>query len=639
MSTDSTAPAPKRNTIGLYSSVGVLAVGLIAAGVSYLSRNIPVQIDFTDNHFYSLTDGTKQILSGVDTEIQGTLFVSDGKELPPELIGRVKDLEALLRQYEQKTPKGQFKLIKVNPAPDTEGGEQAALAGVQPQQTRSGDVFLTLSISCLDKRENIDFLGLMGREEQFEYEISRAVANVLKGDEKKKIGVMSALPLLGSAGPMMGGQQRPWVFFQQLKRDYDVQTVEMTAASVDPSFDALMVVHPAGITETGQFAIDQFVLSGKPVVVMLDPHSIVGKMNAGRQNPQMPPMGGEQTSSSLPKLTAAWGYGFDATQVVADMLFKTPLRGNRESPAFLTLGEQAFNRKDPVTSGLGDLLFVFSGAFTGKPAEGLIEDVLLRTSSENEMVSPLEAENSDESIIQKFKSSGEAKSLAIRLTGKFKSAFPDGKPKATAPEDGEEPKPEEEKKDEASTALKEMAAGKSGVVILVADSDFLYDNFSVQVMGNMALPFNGNLPFGMNVLDQVAGDTRLLQVRSRNSNRRPFTRINAIETAANAKIQNEVAELQKQADEANTKLSELQAAKDPNQRNFMSPEQEAELDTFRKNQTNAQRRIRELRKEARADIDGTLASMKLWNILGTPLVVAVIGFAVFLFRRKSTSAK
>jgi ABC-type uncharacterized transport system involved in gliding motility auxiliary subunit len=381
------------------------------------------------------------------------------------------------------------------------------------------------------------------------------------------------------------------------------------------------------------------VLSGKPVVVMLDPHSIVGKMNAGRQNPQMPPMGGEQTSSSLPKLTAAWGYGFDATQVVADMLFKTPLRGNRESPAFLTLGEQAFNRKDPVTSGLGDLLFVFSGAFTGKPAEGLVEDVLLRTSSENEMVSPLEAENSDESIIQKFKSSGEAKSLAIRLTGKFKSAFPDGKPKATEPEDGDEPKPEAEKKDEASTALKEMAAGKSGVVILVADSDFLYDNFSVQVMGNMALPFNGNLPFGMNVLDQVAGDTRLLQVRSRNSNRRPFTRINAIETAANAKIQNEVAELQKQADEANAKLSELQAAKDPNQRNFMSPEQEAELETFRKNQANAQRRIRELRKEARADIDGTLASMKLWNILGTPLVVAVIGFAVFLFRRKSTSAK
>lgn len=642
MSTDSNATAPKRNAIGLYTGIGVLAVGLIAAGVSYLSRNIPVQIDFTDNNFYSLTDGTKQILSGIDTEVKGTLFVSEGKELPPELIGRVKDLEALLRQYEQKTPKGLFKIVKVNPAPDTEGGEQAALAGVQPSPTRSGnEVYLTLSVSCLDKRENVDFLALMGREEQFEYEISRAIANVLKGDVKKKIGVMSALPLMGSMGPMMGGQQRPWIFFQQLKRDYDVTTVEMTAESIDPSLDALMVVHPAGISDAGQFAIDQFVLSGKPVVLMLDSHSIVAKMTAGRQNPQAAMMGGEQTSSSVPRLTAAWGYGYDATQVVADMLFKTPLRGNRESPAFMTLGEQAFNRKDPTTSGLSDLLFVFSGAFTGKPAEGLTEDVLLRSSPENEMVNPMEAENSDESIIQKFKSSGEAKALALRLTGKFKTAFPDGKPKPAADadkEENEDEKKDEEKKDEPAV-LKEMAEGKSGVVILVADTDFLYDNFSVQVLGNMAMPFNGNLPFGLNILDQVAGDTRLLQVRSRNSNRRPFTRINAIETEANARIQSAVSDLQKQADEANAKLNELQAAKDPKQRNFLSPEQQAEIEDFRRKQAEAQRQIRELRKSARADIDGTLASMKLWNILGTPVLVFAAGLAVFLFRRKSTSAK
>jgi len=637
MSTDSNATAPKRNAIGLYTGIGVLAVGLIAAGLSYLSRNVPVQIDFTDNNFYSLTDGTKQILSGIDTEVKGTLFVSEGKDLPPELIGRVKDLESLLRQYEQKAPDGMFRIVKVNPAPDTEGGEQAALAGVQASPTRSGnEVFLTLSVSCLDKRENVDFLALMGREEQFEYEISRAIANVLKGDVKKKIGVMSALPVMGSMGPMMGGQQRPWIFFQQLKRDYDVTTIEMTAESIDPSLDALMVFHPAGISDVGQFAIDQFVLSGKPVLLMLDSHSIVAKMTAGRQNPQMAMMGGEQTSSSVPRLTAAWGYGYDATQVVADMLFKTPLQRGRESPAFMTLGEQAFNRQDPTTSGLSDLLFVFSGAFTGKPAEGLTADVLLRTSPENEMVNPMEAENSDESIIQKFKSSGEAKALALRLTGKFKTAFPDGKPKPAADADKDE---DEEEKKEDAPVLKEMAEGKSGVVLLVADTDFLFEQFSVQVLGNMAMPFNGNLPFGLNILDQVAGDTRLLQVRSRNSNRRPFTRINAIETEANAKIQNAVSDLQRQADEANGKLNELQAAKDPKQRNFLSPEQQDEIEKFRRTQAEAQRQIRELRKSARADIDGTLASMKLWNILGTPLLVFGIGLAVFLFRRTSTSAK
>lgn len=641
MSTDSAAStaAPKRNTIGLYSTVGVVAIGLIAAGVSYLTRNVPVQIDFTDNKFYSLTEGTSEILKGIDTPVKATLFVSEGKDLPPELIGRVKDLEALLRQYEQKAPEGKFRIVKVNPAPDTEGGEQAALAGVQSQPTRSGEVFLTLSVSVLDKTENVDFLALMGREEQFEYEISRAIANVLKGDAKKKIGVMSALPLMGSMGPMMGGAQRPWIFFQQLKRDYDVTTVEMTADKIDSALDALMVVHPAGISEAGQYAIDQFVLSGKPVVLMLDSHSLVGKMMAGRQNPQMAMMGGEQVSSSVPKLTAAWGYGFDATQVVADMLFKTQLQGNRESPVFLTLGEQAFNRKDPTTSGLSDLLFVFSGAFTGKPAEGLTEDILLRSSGENEMVDPLTAENSDDAIFQKFKSTGEPKALALRLTGKFKTAFPDGKPKPAAGKEDDDEKKEEEKKDDSGTALKEMAEGKTGAVVLIADSDFLFDNFSVRVFGNMALPVNGNLPFGMNVVDQVAGDTRLLQVRSRNSNRRPFTRINAIETAANAEIQSQVEVLQKQADEANAKLGELQAAKDPNQRNFISPEQQAEIENFRKKQAEAQRKIRELRKGARADIDGTLAWIKALNILGTPALIAAVGLVVFLARRKSTSAK
>src|SRR5690606_30244888 len=132
-----------------------------------------------------------------------------------------------------------------------------------------------------------------------------------------------------------------------------------------------------------------------------------------------------------------------------------------------------------------------------------------------------------------------AKILAVRLTGPFKTAFPDGKPKAEekAQGDGDEgdgdEKKEEAKSDEPAT-LKEMATGKSGLVVLVADTDFLYDRFSVQMLGNMALPFNGNLPFGLNLIDQVAGDVRLTQIRSRGPNRRPFTTIQKIEEEANA---------------------------------------------------------------------------------------------------------
>jgi gliding motility-associatede transport system auxiliary component len=636
-----TYPAPVHHSHArLFSALGVVAVALVAAGVVYLSRNVPIQKDFTENKFYSLTDGTREILKGIDTPVKGTFFLSEGKELPPALIGKVRDVESLLRQYEQKTPKGFFKIRKVNPAPDTEGGEQAALAGVGQQPGE--EVIATLSVECLGKRENVDFLPLMRRDEQFEYEISRAITNVLKGDNKKKIGVMSALPIMGSMGPMMGGQQRAWVFVNQLKRDYEVKTVEMTAEKIEDDLDGLMVIHPAGITDVAQFAIDQFVLKGKPVVIMIDPQSLVAKMTQNPQNPQMAMMGGGETSSSVPKLTSNWGYSFDATQVVADMLHKTRLRGDRESPVFLTLGGDAINQKDPVTSGLSDSLFVFSGAFTGKAAEGLTEDILIKTSPKNQLVSAMEAQAQDDSIAQRFKSSDKEKILAMRLTGKFKTAFPDGKPKkADTPPDPSKPeeKKPEEKKDEPAP-LKEMAEGKSGVVVLVADSDFLYDNFSVQMLGpNMAIPFNGNLPLGMNIVDQIAGDIRLVQIRSRGSNRKPFTKINAIETAANAKIQDRVANLQKEMDEANAKLSQLQAQKDPKQKNFLSPEQQNEIVEFRKKQADAQRQIREARKDARRDIDATMARMKGWNIIGVPILVALLGIGVAVVRRTATSAK
>jgi hypothetical protein len=341
-------------------------------------------------------------------------------------------------------------------------------------------------------------------------------------------------------------------------------------------------------------------------------------------------MGGGQTSSTLTKLLPNWGYSFDANQVVADVIYKTPLRGNRESPCFLTLSEDAVNEKDVVTSQLGDVMFVFSGAFTGKAAEGLTEDVLLKTSPQNQLVSPMEAENSDESIMSRFKPEGREKMLAVRLSGKFKTSFPDGKPKKEEKKDEDKKEDEkkegenkEEKKDE-TPALKEMAEGKDGLVVLIADSDFLFDNFCVQMLGpQLAIPFNSNLP---------------VQIRSRGSNRRGFTQIDKIEAEANEKIRGQITELQGKADEANRKLNELQASKDPKQKAFLSPEQQNEIERFRKEQAEAGKQIRQLKKDARKSIDSRLASMKFWNIVGVPVLIAALGAAVAIIRKKRTSA-
>src|SRR5690349_24548752 len=100
---------------------------------------------------------------------------------------------------------------------------------------------------------------------------------------------MSPLPIMGEFNPMMmrmgQQQQEPWVFVSELKRDFDVKQVEMTVDQIPSDIKVLVVVHPKGITDKTQYAIDQFVLRGGKLVAFLDPYSLVDSKNTPGLNP------------------------------------------------------------------------------------------------------------------------------------------------------------------------------------------------------------------------------------------------------------------------------------------------------------------------------------------------------------------
>ena len=111
----------------------------------------------------------------------------------------------------------------------------------------------------------------------------------------------------------------------------------------------------------------------------------------------------------------------------------------------------------------------------------------------------------------------------------FTSAFPEGKPDSET-EDGEASKKAE--------TLKKSA--EPGVVVLFGDADFIYDQFAVQQQNMLGqrfiVPLNGNLSLLQNTVEQLAGDANLIDVRSRSGGRRPFTKINEMEAAAQQKF-------------------------------------------------------------------------------------------------------
>ena len=408
---------------------------------------------------------------------------------------------------------------------------------------------------------------------------------------------------------------------------------------IDEAVKVLLVIHPRDISEKAQYAIDQFVLRGGKLIAFLDAQSLVDSRS---QNPMMGGMPGG--GSSLDKLLKAWGLQFDTAKVVADRTFRMELGEagdtSKQRPAWLALTPEGINSNDIATAELDNVWMFSAGAFTGTPAPGLKETVLLHSSPDSQLVEGMLANFSGESVLRDFKPSGVDYALAVRLTGKFKTAFPEGKPedkKEDAAKTSETNAPQ--KKIEAS--LKESA--QDNTVVLVGDADMIYDGYTLRRInspfGTLAVPMNGNLNFAQNLLEQLSGDEHLIAVRSRTALNRPFTRVNRMEADAEAEYLAKIKELEENRDQAVTRLNELQNHKSQNQRFILSPEQQAEIENLRKKEAEISRELRQVKKDLRRNVVALQRRLEWLNVAAVPAAVCLAGVGLAMYKRKRTSAK
>ena len=295
----------KRNETLIYSSVGLVATFLIVVALNFIFSLTNARMDLTDEKLYTLSEGTKEILSELDTPIEIRLYATqDDKVMPPALKVYARRVESLLREYAQLS-NGNIKIHKLNPEPDSDAEDSARLDGVQGQPINLGEaVYLGVAISMLDRTATLSFLA-PSRETLLEYDLSRAISQVVKA-EKPVVGVMSALPVMGmQMNPMMMrmGQQQgapAWALISELQRDFDVREIPMASDSIDEDVNVLLLIHPKDITETTEYAIDQFVLRGGRLIAMLDPMAISDQQPQQQQNPMGPPPSSSNLKTLLP---------------------------------------------------------------------------------------------------------------------------------------------------------------------------------------------------------------------------------------------------------------------------------------------------------------------------------------------------
>lgn len=635
------------------------------------------RVDLTEDRIYTLSQGTKNILSRLNEDEPVTIryyYTTDDRVMPNVLKPHVRAVEDLLLEM-VKASGDKIILETIHPNPNTDEEDNARADEIQdmgPVNQEGDKIYLGLAVQCLDQKEVIPFLNPPAPNEgsAVEYDIARAISKVIK-PARNVVGVMSSMPVMGS--PMYPFQKTqgegPWVLIQQLRADYEVIEVPMGTDKIDPNIKVLVVLHPADISESAQYAIDQFLLGGGKVIAFVDPNSVVAQAFSGRPNPMTGQQSMINNTSDLKDLFKAWGIGFKSDMVVADMNYRGNLQG-RNNPTALQLPAEAINREDRITSGLNSLVMVTAGSFSIDKRDGIDADTLASSSEESEMIDVTEAEKArSPQGLTSFHPAGRRQILGIRLTGKFKTAFPGGKPAAAAgkPDTGgaqDEAKPaaaasvpaapapapaapavapaaekkEEPKKDDGS--LKE-SANSEGVVILFSDVDMLYDAFCVQQdpMTGMLVSRTGNLPMILNAVEVLSGGGDLLQVRNRKSAVRPFSTLKEMREKVESRYRPQLMALQAEREKIAEKMGALRLKRDSKGKGFIvDPQQQKDLEALMQNDVDLSRKERDIKKEQNKEIEATKTMLKWLNFLAVPLLVSCVGLLLAVRRRSVTAA-
>ncbi|MEZ5472177.1 MAG: GldG family protein [Marinicella sp.] len=577
-----------------------------------------LRVDLTENNLFTLNDGTKNILKEIDENIHLRLFFSDQATSDIPVLRtyqrRVVDFLEELERYGN----GKLKLSVIDPVSFSEEEDEASQYGLQALPVGEGgeNVFFGIAgTNALDDVEVIPFLQ-PDKEAFLEYDVAQLIYN-LNHPQKRTVGVMSQLPLLGSFDPQEG-QIPGQIMFEQLKDMYDVVAIEPTATNIG-EIDLLLVVHPKNLSDETLFAIDQYVMKGGRLMVFVDPMAQSEEVPADPQNPMAQIQA--DRSSNFAKLFNAWGVTYNPAQVVLDNQQAVSIQ-SQQGQTIRHLGitswnQQNLNDEDIVTLDLSSVNTALAGVLNAE--EGRLSPLL--STSQQSMLTNNDAMSllfNPNALFQNFTADNESYVIAARVNGALNSAFPGGL-------DGEE------------SNVDVVTQIEQAHVVVFADVDILYDRmwvrsqnfFGRQIYSNFA--DNGTLI--NNLVDNMTGSADLIQIRARGTSNRPFDKVLEIQRVSEQKYRETENKLLQQLRETESKLNELQRSKGQENQLIISQEQQTEINKFKQRKLEVRKSLREVKRNLNKDIEALGTKLKFINIALIPIIITLI--VVFLSWRKA----
>jgi ABC-type uncharacterized transport system involved in gliding motility auxiliary subunit len=565
------------------------------------------RIDLTENGLYTLSNGSLKVVDEIDEPLNFYYFFSGNlsRELTP-LRAYADQVESLLKEYELAA-NGKIRLQIIDPEPFSEKEDLAAEFGLQsiPVDNAGNELYFGLAATnALDQEVVIPFFQ-PDKEAFLEYELSRTIQTLSKS-ELPTLALLSSLKINGDFNMQTFEATPPWMILEQLNQRYDVIEVDQQATEI-PESDLLILVHPKDLSEQTLYAIEQFALRGGRLLVFLDPFA---EMAQGAADPMM--MQDGAGASDLSVLLNGWGISMKPDVVAADSDLGLSVGSASGLPVrhigILGVDRDNFDREDIVISGVSNVNLSSAGILEISESQSDLQITPLISIGPYAAPMPtlrMQTMSDPEELLTDFVPDGETYSLALRLSGRAESAF-------TGAE---------------FVAEDHLSESTNFNAVIVADTDLLADRLWVQVQNffgqRIANPFAGNGDMVFNIVDNLAGTSSLISIRSRGQYARPFEVVQDLRRTAEAKYLQSAEELQAQLLETDARLAELSGTQNDSGLLSFTPEQETELLRFQEDKLRIRKQLRDVRHQLDKDIEGLGSTLKFINILLVPTLLTL----------------
>jgi len=617
---------------------GLVLLAVLFLGVVMLS-NVGLRgmrLDLTQNKLYTLSSGTQQVLRELKEPIN--LYFCFSRDVAAKQSPLILPYAARVREFLEEISAragGKVHLHVLDPQPFSDDEDRAAEFGLQPLPVGNGGESLYFGLggtNSTDGRSAIPNFQA-DREEFLEYDVAKLIQE-LATPKKPVIGLLSSIGLQGQFNPQTGQMGEPWPIYTQLQQLFNVRTLNADLDHIDKDVDVLMLVHPKQLQPKALYAIDQFVMRGGRLLLLVDPDAGADLSGQNPSNPLAAAMADH--SSDLKPLLATWGVDYDATKVVGDLSRGLEVRANASSGPVRHIGILGLHRadmdqKDVVTATLESLNLATVGSLSQRAGAKTTFEPLLMSSTSAELLPSqrFHALVDPSTLRDGFKSTGIRYTIAARITGPVDSAYPNGPPPDLKPV--------------AGPPIAHLAKSSTPAnIVVIADTDFLMDYLWVQqreLLGQrIAQAFANNGDLIANVLDNLSGSGALISIRGRASFSRPFERVDALKRQADDRLRAKALELQSELQQTESKLTELQSKRNDQSSIMLSPEQEEELKRFTAEKTRVRKELRETQRGLDVDINRLGSRLKVINIALAPLVVAIAGVLILSMRRRRRAA-